>query len=321
MRSPSEYSKGHIPGARNLPLFNDEERAIVGTLYKKQGKDKAVLEGLRFVGPKMASFIEQISTINPETFIGVHCWRGGQRSQSMAWLFERGGKSNVATLDKGYKAFRSEVLERFSALLKLRVLGGYTGSGKTEILAALKAHGEQVIDLEGLANHKGSAFGALGQGPQPTTEHFENLLWDTIDRLDPNKVIWIEDESRHVGSCRIHDVFFEQMRAAPTLFISIPQKTRVKRLVQDYGGFDAKQLEEPILKIQKRLGGQHVKSALEALKQGDLSTVAEITLNYYDKAYRYGLEQRDPLNKSELALDSLDADLIAKSCIEHVRNN
>ena len=176
-------------------MFTDAERARVGTLYKQQGRDAAMLEGLRIVGPKMALIVEKARMLAPDGKIGVHCWRGGERSASVAWLLEKAGFIEVFTLQRGYKAFRELVLSSFSSPKKLMILGGYTGTGKTEMLALLREQGEQVVDLEGLARHMGSAYGGIGKGAQPTTEHFENLLWDELSKQDPHRTIWLEDES------------------------------------------------------------------------------------------------------------------------------
>ena len=318
VRSPGEYAQGHIPGAVNLPLFDDAERAIVGTAYKKQGPDQAMLKGLEIVGPKMADFVRRMKGISNEGNLGVYCWRGGQRSQSMGWLFTQAGRQNIRLLNGGYKSFRRHVLKSFEGEFNFQILGGYTGSGKTEIIKALKERGEAVIDLEGLANHKGSAFGALGEEAQPRTEHFENLLFSALQDHDTSKPVWLEDESRTIGACRLPNAFYDSMRESSVLFLDIPQEQRVQRLVKDYGPFSKEELADPINRISKRLGGQHVKRALEALDAGDLAEVARITLNYYDKAYRYGLEQRSEKQIIRLEIDEGDANIIAEHCIQRV---
>lgn len=317
VRSPQEFAHGHIPGARSLPLFTDEERAIVGTLYKQQGRDAAVLEGLRTVGPKLAGIVSQARAIAPDGRIRVHCWRGGERSGSVAWLLDRAGFPLVVTLKGGYKAFRREVLASFADPPVLRVLGGYTGTGKTETLKHLKALGEQVIDLEALAHHKGSAFGALGELPQPTSEHFENLLWDALRGMDGARPVWVEDESLMIGRCRIPQPFFDAMRSALLLFAEMPQEERAARLVADYGSFPAEGLAEAVKRIERRMGPQHCKAALEALRNGDLRTVAILTLTYYDKAYLRGLEARDPLRVVRLPACADDLSGLAERLAQH----
>ncbi|HRH39800.1 MAG TPA: hypothetical protein PK760_15730, partial [Flavobacteriales bacterium] len=190
-------------------------------------------------------------------------------------------------------AFRNHVLASFELPVQLNVLGGYTGTGKTEMLHHLRALGEQVIDLEALAHHKGSSFGALGELPQPTTEHFENLLWKAATNLDVSKHTWVEDESVMIGRCKIPQAFFNVMRSATLYFADMPQDQRAERLVADYGKYPKDELAAAISRIEKRMGPQHCKTALQALEDGDLRTVAIITLTYYDKAYAHGMAQRD----------------------------
>ena len=293
VRSPGEYAHAHIPGAVNIPLFDNDERAQVGTKYKQAGKDAAVLLGLSLVGPKLAEFVKQSKKLNRQgNEMLVHCWRGGMRSGSFAWLLDTAGLT-ASTLVGGYKAYRNAVLAAFSQPRNLLILGGKTGSGKTDILKELARQGEQIIDLEGLANHKGSSYGAIGQCPQPTTEQFENLLYNEWRQLDPNRRIWLEDESRNIGSCFIPMTLWHQMRTAPVAFLDVPKAIRIKRLVAEYAGIDHALLVEATERIRKRLGGKVTQEALDALARQDYATVADLTLAYYDKAYLHGLSQRD----------------------------
>ena len=291
VRSPKEFETGHFPGAFNIPIFNNEERAKVGTTYKQVNRNDAVLQGLEIVGPKLVDFVKQAQKLAVNNQLLIYCWRGGMRSASMAWLFET-AEIKVTLLTGGYKAFRKFGKSQLAASKNLIILGGLTGSGKTEILWKIKEQGEQVIDLEGLAHHKGSVFGALGQEQQPINEQFENnLIYEWLS-LDITKPIWLEDESHSIGSNWIPSELFTLMRQAPVLKIEIDKKIRINRLVKEYAGFDVQYLENCILKIGKKLGGQNVKQSLESLKNGQLSDVADITLRYYDKSYNFGLEQR-----------------------------
>ncbi len=317
VRSPGEFARGHIPGANSLPLFTDEERAVVGTLYKQQGRDIAVLEGLRIVGPKLATIVEQARALAPDGRISVHCWRGGERSGSVAWLLDKSGFAEVLTLKGGYKAFRKHVQTEMVLPVDLRVLGGFTGTGKTETLMHLRELGQQVIDLEAMAHHKGSSFGAIGELPQPTTEHFENLLWSALRSLDTAKPIWVEDESMMIGRAKIHDDFFAQMRAANLFFAEMPLEERAARLVVDYGKYPKEELAEALTRIGKRLGPQHCKTALEALAVDDLLTVAILTLTYYDKAYLHGTMKRDASKISRLPAAASDLRGLAERLIAH----
>ncbi|HRF81857.1 MAG TPA: tRNA 2-selenouridine(34) synthase MnmH [Flavobacteriales bacterium] len=316
VRSPGEFARGHIPGAFNLPLFSNEERTVVGTLYKQRGRDAAMLEGLRIVGPKLAWLVEGSRSIAPHGNIRVHCWRGGERSRSVAWLLDKAGFASVSTLNRGYKGFRNAVLHTFHKDLDLRVLGGFTGTGKTETLHQLELLGQQVIDLEALASHKGSSFGALGEAPQPTTEHFENLLWRAITLLDASKPVWVEDESAMIGRVNIPSAFFSRMRAAILFFVDLPVEERAERLVKVYGRYPVDQLADSVRRIAKRIGPQHCKAALAALETGDLRQVALITLRYYDKSYSYGASQRDPQRVLKISANQHDPASLAQQLIE-----
>ncbi|MEE4197730.1 MAG: tRNA 2-selenouridine(34) synthase MnmH [Bacteroidales bacterium] len=291
VRSPGEYDTGHIPGAMNIPIFDNEERALVGTAYKQEGREPAVFKGLEIVGYKLRLFAEKARKIAHSNQLLVYCWRGGMRSASMAWLFETAG-IKCYLLEGGYKAYRKFGKSQLSKGQKLIILGGYTGSGKTAILQELAIKGEQVLDLEHLANHKGSAFGALGEEKQPTNEQFENLLINEWLSFDLSRPIWIEDESHSIGSNWIPRELFDQMRKAPLIKFDLDKQSRVERLIKEYAGYNPKDLEHGILKISKRLGGQHTKEALEAIHAGNLKKAIEIVLLYYDKTYAFGMQKR-----------------------------
>lgn len=292
VRTPAEYESGHIPGAINMPLFSNDERAMVGTIYKQIGKDEAVEKGLELVGPKMATFVKQAKQISQKRPLFIHCWRGGMRSGSMAWLLETAGLK-CFLLQGGYKAYRAS----FETLLNSHqwqfiVLGGPTGCGKTSILKALHNNGEQVLDLEGLANHKGSAFGAMGQAPQPTNEQFENDIHEVMRSFDPEKRIWVEGESRTIGHNFIPLKLFPLLEAANIVEIEMPLEQRLNRLVAEYASFEPIRLMEAFLKIQKRLGGLRTQQAIAHLLENNYRDAAEIALQYYDKSYAHTLDQR-----------------------------
>jgi tRNA 2-selenouridine synthase len=291
VRSPGEYEQGHIPGALSFPLFTNDERAQVGTCYKQQGRDAAVELGFDLVGPKLGEMVRQAKAIAPERHLRVHCWRGGMRSGSVAWCLETAGLQ-VVTLEDGYKAFRRWARQVFSTPRQIIVLGGMTGTGKTQILHALAELGEPVLDLEGLANHRGSSYGSLDMPPQPSTEQFENLIGDRLAQLDPSRPVWIEAESKRVGTCRVPPELFDQMEAAPTLEVVRPLDERLDILVEIYGQTDRQGLIDATQRIRKRLGGQRTQAAVECLHQGDLRQVCRIVLDYYDRTYRYDLERR-----------------------------
>lgn len=317
VRSPVEFAQGHIPGAISFPLFSDDERARVGTLFKQQGEQEALLEGLRIVGPKMAGMVEHALYLAPEKKIRVHCWRGGMRSNSVAWLLRTAGFT-VEVLAGGYKAYRQKVHLDFHGPFRFVMLSGKTGSGKTEVLQALRTIGEQVVDLEQLASHRGSAFGALGMQVQPSIEHFENELHRTLLSFDSSRCIWVEDESRKIGTVVLHESLWAQMQRAPCIVIDAPDNERIDRLVRDYGQFPTEQLEAALLKIAKRLGGQNYKAAQEALHEQSLHIVAEISLKYYDKTYAYSFsrqhEGRSVLHQSTLESPEETAKALISIC-------
>ena len=290
VRTPAEFQKGHIPKAINLPLFSDEERVVVGTIYKQQSPQAALLKGLDFVGPKMRHLIETVQATTDTPKIAVHCWRGGKRSGSVGWLLNMAGYT-TQTLKGGYKAYRTYVLEQLEAVkLPLIVLGGKTGCNKTKILKALAAQGEQIIDLEGLAHHKGSAFGFIGETEQPSTEQFQNNLYEHIRSLDCTRRIWIENESKGIGKVFMPDCFWKKMKVAPLINIELPLEERITTLVAAYKIEDIAALQIGFSKIKKRLGGLCYQQAMDCLAQRDLKGATRIALAYYDKSYQYMLE-------------------------------
>lgn len=311
VRSPSEYTHARIPNAFSIPIFTDEQRKIIGTAYIKETREIAVNHGLTYFSERMKvipgeviKILHENSKQNPDSNKGilVHCWRGGMRSEAVAWLLSLYGYK-IYLLQGGYKAFRQWVLQQFEKPYSLKILGGFTGAGKTQILKELKSKGEKVIDLEGMANHRGSAFGALGQAAQPSTEMFENqlaiALWkygqseETTNPPSKDSAIWLEDESVHIGSVGIPKPFWQQMRNSPLYFLEIPFEERLKNVVIDYGAFPHEKLVECILKIKKRLGGLGTKNAVDFVNEGNLYEAFSILLKYYDKMYHSSLYQRD----------------------------
>ncbi len=292
VRTPAEFRQGHIPGAANLPLFSDGERAEVGTLYKQQGRQAAVLRGLALVGPRMEALATELVAWSERSGgapLRLHCWRGGMRSASVAWL-ARQLELPVQLLEGGYKSYRRWVLELFERPWPLRLLGGRTGCGKTELLLALRERGAAVVDLEGLAHHRGSSFGGLGLPEQPSSEHYENQLAAALAPLAGAEQIWLEAESAMVGRCRIPAGLWRQMKAAPVLAVERPLAERVDHLVEIYGAQDPLALAEATRRIAKRLGPQRTALALEAIERADWATACEQMLDYYDRCYDHDLD-------------------------------
>lgn len=290
-RSSAEYEKAHIPGAVNIPLLDNEDRAIVGTIYKNEGREAAVKAGFRLVGPRMEQLFEQYSALQQQGNLVFYCWRGGLRSQISATILEWGGTKQYC-IKGGYKAYRHKVVHGFQTLPKLKVLGGFTGCGKTEILELLQSQGHQTINLEKLANHKGSALGHLGQPRQVSNEMFENLLWSQWSTLDPTKPVFIENESRKIGGNVLPLVVYTAMESAMFIEIQVPQEVRLQRILHEYGNFEATALEECTYKIAKRLGGLQLKQAVSALQEGNVREWAEILMGYYDRTYEHAKKQR-----------------------------
>ncbi|HEY3403656.1 MAG TPA: tRNA 2-selenouridine(34) synthase MnmH [Ohtaekwangia sp.] len=286
VRSEGEYGEGHILQAMNIPILNNAERIQVGTDYKQKGQQEAIRTGFRLVGPRLASIIEETEKIGDE--ILVHCWRGGMRSSNFCQFVEM-AKIKTHSLTGGYKAYRQRALDSFKSPFNFIILGGSTGSGKSEVLRELKNAGEQVIDLESLAKHKGSVFGGLMMPPQPTTEQFQNELFEEIIKLDLSKRIWIEDESIAVGKIFLPEPLWRQMNASAVVELQVDKTTRIERLVAEYGIADKSEFLKAMEKIIKKLGGQHFNAAREKLLAGDMSSTIDILLTYYDKAYNNGL--------------------------------
>jgi len=316
VRSPGEYKHAHIPGAYSLPLFTDEERTAVGTAYKQESREKAIKIGLDFFGPKMRKMVEEVESLVKSRESGVsdselrtpgslllYCWRGGMRSAAIAWLLDMYG-FKIYTLAGGYKKFRNHVLNTFKEPLEIKILGGYTGSGKTETLKELEKIGEKIIDLEEIACHKGSAFGNIGLPMQPSQEMFENFIALKIQEIKESSKalsrgfggIWIEDESQRIGLVNIPTDLWYNMRQSPVFFLDIPFEERLKHLVQEYGSLDKQKMIDAIGRIKERLGGLETKNAISFLQENNTIESFRILLKYYDKWYQKGLHNREGLN-------------------------
>jgi len=309
VRSPAEHLQGHIPGALSLPLFNDVERAAVGTVHRQEGRQAAVRLGLSVIGPRLAALGDRLSQLAEAGPLRLYCWRGGMRSGSVAWLAATLGLEH-RLLDGGYKSFRRWVLAEVARPRRLCLLGGSTGSGKTDVLLALRRRGEPVIDLEGLANHRGSSFGGLGLGPQPSGEAFENALAWNLRPLDPSRPAWVEAESAQVGRCRIPDGFWAQMKAAPLVLLDRPLEERVAALTELYGVQAPALLLEATQRLERRLGPQRTATAMHHINAGAMAEACRILLDYYDRTYAHELTRRSPPS-ARLPVGGLDADDVA----------
>lgn len=323
VRSPGEYNHAHIPSATSFPLFTDEERKVVGTTYKQKSREDAIKIGLDFFGPKMRKMVEEAESLvqslevkssnagnnaqaSKEVF--VYCWRGGMRSAGIAWLLDLYG-FKVYTLAGGYKAFRNYVLQTFQKPFQFKILGGYTGSGKTEVLNELEKNGETIIDLEKIASHKGSAFGSFRMPPQPKQEMFENLLAVELNAKNEQKDsfdlslpfrgaggIWLEDEAQRIGDLNLPNALWDNMRISPIFFLEIPFEERLNHIVAEYGECEKEKLIDSTKRISQRLGGLDTKNTIEFLENGEIKEAFRILLRYYDKRYSKGLHNRENIS-------------------------
>lgn len=347
LRSQGEYTHAHIPNAINVPLFTNDERKIVGTAYKQQSREIAIKLGLDFFGVKMKQIVEDVERITTEFYkrnakqkdsvpplgggggILLHCWRGGMRSAAVAWLLDMYG-FKVYTLTGGYKAYRNWVLQQVALPYNFTIIGGFTGSGKTEVLHQLKKEDKIIIDLEALANHKGSAFGNMGT--QPSQEMFENVLSKSLYDISCTKndenltstnyqpqtpCIYIEDESQRIGNLQIPSNIWLQMRKSTILFLEIPFEERLDFITAEYGKLNKETLVNAIIRIQKRLGGLETKNAINHLLENNTKESFRILLTYYDKWYLKGLNNRENLSAflNKIPCKSVDCILNSKNIL------
>ena len=347
VRSQGEYTHAHIPNAINVPLFTNDERKIVGTAYKQQSREIAIKLGLDFFGVKMKQIVEDVERITTEFYkrnakqkdsvpplgggggILLHCWRGGMRSAAVAWLLDMYG-FKVYTLTGGYKAYRNWVLQQVALPYNFTIIGGFTGSGKTEVLHQLKKEDKIIIDLEALANHKGSAFGNMGT--QPSQEMFENVLSKSLYDISCTKndenltstnyqpqtpCIYIEDESQRIGNLQIPSNIWLQMRKSTILFLEIPFEERLDFITAEYGKLNKETLVNAIIRIQKRLGGLETKNAINHLLENNTKESFRILLTYYDKWYLKGLNNRENLSAflNKIPCKSVDCILNSKNIL------
>lgn len=336
VRSPAEYEHAHIPSAHSLPLFTNEERKVVGTAYKQESKQRAIKIGLGYFGPKMIKMVEEVEQLvgalvstekkKEETkSVFVYCWRGGMRSAGVAWLLDLYG-FKVYTVVGGYKAYRNWVLKQFEKEYPISIIGGYTGSGKTETLHRLASMKEAVLDLEGIASHRGSAFGNLGQPPQPKQEMFENLLAKKLYELmvlQQATHIWTEDESQRIGEVNIPIKFYSFLRTRSLYFMDISFEERLNYLTEQYGKFEKEKLINATIRIQKRLGGLETKTAVNCLLENDIKGAFAILLKYYDKFYNKSMHnQRENVEMlmRKIAMETVNPSLHAEQVKRAHRN-
>ena len=311
-RSPGEFAIDHIPGAINLPVLNDAERAEVGTIYVQESRFKARRIGGACVARNVARHVESVMADWPASLKPlVYCWRGGMRSGSMAVILAQIGW-RTSVLAGGYRTYRHRVAQRLydgEPLPKVVLLDGHTGSGKTEVLARLAAHGVQSLDLEGLAAHRGSLFGALPGRPQPSQKMFESRLLAAIEALDPSRPVVVEAESSKIGQLMTPPMLWSAMEVAPRIVLSAPLKARAHYLARIYAGVggDRESLIALLARLPDRPGRKRLEAWTALANAGDLATLAEALIEtHYDPAYRRSGRKVQPSVIGHEALDRLD---------------
>lgn len=329
VRSPAEFSEDHVPGAINLPVLSDEERAVVGTLYVQVSRFKARLVGGAIVARNVAHHLETALADKGGDFQPlIYCWRGGQRSGAMATIFSQiGWRTNL--LEGGYKTYRRWVQRRLydeAMDLKLVLLDGGTGTGKTELLGLLARRGVQTVDLEGLAGHRGSLFGALAGQPQPSQKMFESRLLEVLDDLDPSRPVVVEAESSKIGERMTPPALWTLMAQAPRIEISAPRPARARYLVRTYHDIvqDRAALEVAFTRLPTHPGRKSLEDWARLADAGDFEALAESVMElHYDPAYARSSRksQRPRLANIEMA-DLMPADQAraADSIVRAVQN-
>lgn len=291
VRSESEFSEATIPGAINLPLFNDAERAEIGTIYVQHSPALARKKGLELVSPKLPALIGEIEKIAGQGMPVIFCWRGGMRSKSLAVVLDMMGMPAVR-LAGGYKSFRRRVVDYFARPLSFQVvvLRGNTGVGKTTLLHKLREGGYPAIDLEGMANNRGSVFGAIGLNQPPTQKTFESALFTELQRYKTYSYIIVECESRRIGRINLPSTFYEAMQMGEQILVYDTLEHRINRLLEEYTPHaDAlMQIEQALERLVKKLGHRKINELKLLLNKKELSVFTEKMLTeYYDVLYAY----------------------------------
>lgn len=329
VRSPSEFKLDHVPGAVNWPVLDDLQRELIGTMYQREGSFKAKREGAILVARNIASLIDRYARgIDKHARLLIYCWRGGNRSGSLSTVLARIG-FRCDVLDGGYKAFRRWVMEdsaqRINQLF-FRIIAGRTGSGKTELLHQLKAQGEQVIDLEALAGHRGSLLGAQPKLSQPSQRLFETKLWFSLGQCNMEKPVWLESESRKIGQIQIPEALIEKMRGATHHHLELAADLRTQYLLQHYQHWidQPQALEKQLFRLKPFMANETFSLLLQCLSDGRMEAfVFHLLEKYYDPLYDRSIAKNYRTNKQPIALDSLDhatLENLARSLVRSVSN-
>ncbi|RFP11106.1 tRNA 2-selenouridine(34) synthase MnmH [Duganella sp. BJB488] len=316
VRSPAEYALDHLPGAINAPVLDDAQRIQVGTMYKQVNSFEAKKVGAALVAKNIAAHIETLWLDKPREWRPlIYCWRGGNRSGSMAHILAKIGWP-VAQLDGGYKAFRAHVnaaLEQPPGL-KFKVICGTTGSGKSRLLEVLHASGAQVLDLEQLAAHRGSVLGNLPSQPQPGQKAFETAIWNTLRRFDPALPVFVESESKKVGNLRVPTALMDAMRASDCVALTLSRTNRVRLLMEDYVHFtDSPASLNEQLEFLTALHGREKIGRWQAMAVAGAmpALVEELLADHYDPAYLRSIDRNFVKYGQALPLQLEDIDAAA----------
>ncbi len=319
-RSEGEYAEDHLPGAVNWPTLHDEERKSIGTLYKQVNAFEAKKRGAALAARNISTHIEAHVLDKPRDWAPLaYCWRGGKRSGSLSLVLDQIG-FRMSLIEGGYKAFRAAMLldmEVCAARLQFQVICGTTGSGKTRLLQALRGAGAQVLDLEDLARHRSSVLGALPGIAQPTQKRFDTLVWEQLRQFDPQRVVFVESESKKVGNVSVHPALVDAMRTSPCSVVDLSLEQRVELLMEDYAYFTAN--PEQFCNRLDALTAQRGKVVIEAWKdwvrRGELRPVVqELLVAHYDPVYLQSMErnfvqfaQADTLSPADRSVASMQA--------------
>jgi tRNA 2-selenouridine synthase len=315
-RTPAEFQLDRLPGAVNWPVLDNHQRATIGTMYQHEGAFKAKRAGAILVARNIASLIEQhASTIDKHARLLIYCWRGGNRSGALSTVLARIG-FRCDVLEGGYKAFRRWVMEdtaKRAKQLHIQIIAGRTGSGKTDLLHQLEAQAEQVIDLEGLAKHRGSLLGEEPDLVQPSQRLFESQLWFSLAQCRPERPVWLESESRKIGMIQIPESLIDRMRASTRYQLEVNLSVRTKYLLNHYQHWidQPERLEKQLKRLKVFMTAETFDQLTQCLAEGRLTDLVSTLLEkYYDPLYDRSMGKNYRGCRQVIALDSLDADKI-----------
>lgn len=312
-RSPAEFEEDHVPGAVSAPVLDNEERALVGTIYKQQSAFEAKRVGAPLAARNIARHIEERFAARPRGWKPlVYCWRGGGRSGSMVHVLRQIGW-DAQRLEGGYKAFRRQVVAELESLperFDYRVICGATGSGKSRLLEALVETGAQVLDLEKIAAHRGSVLGELPDAPQPSQKSFETAIWTALSQFDPRRVVYVESESKKVGNLRVPDALITRMRGSRCVRLEADRDLRVSLLLEDYAHFVERpaELAAKLALLRDLHGADRIEQWQRQLRGGEWhELVADLLESHYDPAYRKSLSRnyRDAATGDAVAVEDI----------------